>query len=306
MPAAFATRRTVHGRSDDRRLATRRSKTSEARLPVLLPLLSHDLGKMGGSRLLIWLLQLLIVGGFILRHPAPRSVTTQPTEQFSFSSQLEKANTFFPDKNCTEAYLLAGFLLEAESAVNLKVMQTKMEGESAVEAMQAKCETRYQCLDAMRKSDLATITQRYALELLFGWTLDAVRRNKGVLQALEKSVLSPSTKAMLKHRNCKMTIINEALAGDAGFRDAVWADLNIHPTVSLPLFPTDLLYGRLSSDIHHPPFDSVYVSDLESYKVPFFQVVADKMQPQRRVVEYSAGLVAMGKQLQLTTFVQGK
>lgn len=264
---------------------------------------------MGGNCLLLLLQQLLVVGGFILRHRATRSVTTQqPTELFSYIDHLNKANEFFfGNENCTQAYFLAGFLLEKESEkeaavmqTKAAVMQTKMVGDFAVEAMQAKCEIRYQCLDAMRKSELTTVTQRYALEMLFGWTLEAIRHNEGVRQALKESNLSHSTKTSLQQRNCKMTIINEALAGDAGFRATVWAALKMDPAVSLPLFPTDLLYGRLSSDIHHPPFDSVYVSDLESYKVPFFQVVAGKMQPQRRVVEYSAGLVAMGKQMQLT------
>ena len=88
---------------------------------------------------------------------------------------------------------------QTEMKGDLAVMQTKMEGE-----------TRFQCLDAMRKSDLATITQRYALELLFGWTLEAVRRNEDVQQALAKCNLKPSTKASVKQRNCKMTIINDA------------------------------------------------------------------------------------------------
>ena len=95
----------------------------------------------------------------------------------------------------------------------------------------------------------------------------------------------------------KMTHINQVL-GHPDVKGKIWASLGLDASIELPRFPNDVLYGRLSEQLHFPKFRSVLLSDKEDskYKDFFIGVVTkyDLLIEEYSEVEAAAGEAALG------------
>ena len=108
--------------------------------------------------------------------------------------------------------------------------------------------------------------------VLFEKNATIPNRSTSLLSALNESSLEAfKKKNILSGRKAKMSIINEALQKD-GIREEAWRLLDFPLSLALPAMSSSLLYGDVSTVVHLPNFEKVFISsDAPQSWVDFYE-----------------------------------
>ena len=119
---------------------------------------------------------------------------------------------------------------------------------------------------------LWNIYNRYVLERFLADVVDIIAGDQALSAAIQSlPVASPyffkvfkqdkGTKVYFSLKDPKMSDVNKLLCV-AEVQKAVWEKLNIPENIEFPIFPNEVLYGRLSDPTHLPPnLRAIFISN---------------------------------------------
>ena len=112
--------------------------------------------------------------------------------------------------------------------------------------------------------------------------------NKTTMQAelKDSSCESRWIKRALTGLSASMSSINEVLR-DAKFRHCVWESFGIPMDVQYPELPGALMYGDVSSSVHLPNLQSIYVSENDRALGTFYSAILNSLKSGKSVEYYS-------------------
>jgi hypothetical protein len=93
-------------------------------------------------------------------------------------------------------------------------------------------------------------------------------------------------------------ILDRALRGDPGIRQAVWSHFKFGNEIKYPLLPNDFVYGALSYMVHNPDYRTLLVSDAAPPEFSaFYKSLAELFQA--KFEQFSAVDAFAGKELEI-------
>jgi len=227
-----------------------------------------------------------------IKLPSPVA-SRRPLGVASFDNYVRKVkeiianNTNVSERN---VYDLAAALMaaDAEKEKELAVKDMEKVTEKEMAAYNATMVGKINGLTALRRRDLASITQRFVLESIFRLVLEKLDSDASLAKILESSSgIRKEAKNDIRTNKfrAKMSSVNEALL-DENFRKAAWTAIGLDPSLEMPILDGQLLYGLVSSILHSPNIIEVYLSDESSLQASQFYLNAGAL-ISKKLVLYS-------------------